>query len=244
MLKDPAPYARLYLADTPKAWLLRRLRLTVDLGGVKVRLGPYCSMPVAAEIAGGRYELDERGLLGEALEDSDVVLELGAGIGVVSTICARRIGSQRVFTFEANPNLIPLAMETFKLNGVAPTIENSILGLAEGEMRFYVERDFWSSSTVKRSADAREVMVPVRLLSDAIKKIRPTFLIVDIEGGEAEIFDSVQLDGVRKVMIELHPHVIGQPAVDRIRKAFVDAGYAPIRELAHGNQVYYERAAA
>jgi FkbM family methyltransferase len=201
-------------------------------------------MLVATEIAGGRYELMERGLLRDALDEGDVVLELGAGIGVVSTVCAKRIGSQRVFTFEANPNLIPLAKETFRLNDVAPTIENSVLGLSKGEVRFYLERDFWSSSTVKRSEESREVIVPIRLLTDAIREIRPTFLIVDIEGGEAEIFNTVHLDGVKKVLIELHPHVIGQPAVDHIRKAFVDAGYKPARELANGTQVYYERAAA
>ena len=241
VLRNPAPYARFAFVDAPRALARRGARSTIDLDGVKVRLGPHCSLPIAIEIVNGRYELPERTLLADALSEGDVVLELGTGVGVVAAICAKRVGSRNVHTFEANPGLIPLARETFELNGVAPMIENAILAVAEGEQRFYLERDFWSSSTVRRSADAAVVNVPMRRLNDAIATLHPTFLIVDIEGGEAEIFNEVALDGVRKVLIELHPHVIGQDAVDRIRSAFRNAGYEVVKEMANGNQVYYVR---
>jgi FkbM family methyltransferase len=244
VLRDPAPYFRRAFVEAPKALLLRTMRSTVDLDGVKVRLGPHCTLPIAIEIVGNRYELPERMLLMQALEDDDVVLELGTGIGVVSAICARRLGSERVSTFEANPGLIPLCRETFRLNGVAPKLENSMLGNTEGFEQFYLERDFWSSSTVRRSPDATPVKVPMKLLSSALREIRPSFLIVDIEGGEAEIFKSVNLPGVTKVLVELHPHVIGDDAVARIRVAFRDAGYAPAQEMANGTQVYYRRQGA
>jgi FkbM family methyltransferase len=233
--QEPAPY----FAKATKALALRSLRRTIDVGGVKVRLGGHCSLPLAVSMIDGLYELPERTLLQEALADHDVVLELGAGIGVVTTICAKRLGSQRVYSFEANPHLIPLAKETFALNDVAPVIENSIVGTSDGERQFYLEKDFWSSSTVKRSVRAHAVKVRVRRLSEAIRVIRPTFLIVDIEGGEAEIFDTVHLEGVSKVLIEFHPHVIGRDAVGRIRKAFQNAGFSPTKELCDGNQVLY-----
>jgi FkbM family methyltransferase len=241
VLREPGRYARLALIDAPRAWVYRWLGSTVSLDGVKVRLGPHCSMTVALEIVAGHYELPERTLLKDALEHDDVVLELGAGVGVVSAICAQRLGSSRVHAFEANPNLIPLANDTYNLNGVAPSIENSILANAEGEQKFYLERDFWSSSTVKRSSDAIEVSVPVRRLVGEIERIRPTFLIVDIEGGEAEIFQDASLPHVKKVLIELHPHVVGAAAIARVRRAFAAAGFSPAREMASGNQVYYVR---
>jgi FkbM family methyltransferase len=224
-----------------KAAALRSLRRTIDVGGVKVRLGSYCSLPLAVSMMDGQYELPERTLVSEALEDDDVVLELGTGIGVVTVICSRRLGAGRVHSFEANPNLIPVAEETFRLNGVAPSLENTILGVCEGERTFYVEKNFWSSSTVKRSARSRPVKVTVRRLDDAIETLRPTVLIVDIEGGEAEVFDTVQLGTVRKVLIEFHPHVIGQDAVDHIKDAFRSAGFVPTKELFGGNQIFYQR---
>ena len=224
-----------------KAATLRRLRKTIDVGGVKVRLGSYCSLPLAVSMMDGQYELPERTLVSEALDDDDIVLELGTGIGVVTVLCARRLGAGRVHSFEANPSLIPVAEETFRLNGVAPALENTILGVCEGERTFYVEKNFWSSSTVKRSARSRPVKVTVRRLDDAIETLRPTVLIVDIEGGEAEVFDTVQLGTVRKVLIEFHPHVIGEDAVDHIKDAFRSAGFVATKELFGGNQMFYQR---
>ena len=224
-----------------KAAILRRLRKTIDVGGVKVRLGSYCSLPLAVSMLDGQYELPERTLVSEALEDKDIVLELGTGIGVVTVLCARRLGAGRVHSFEANPNLIPVAEETFRLNGVAPALENTILGVREEEKTFYVEKNFWSSSTVKRSAKSRAVKVAVRRLDEAIERLRPTMLIVDIEGGEAELFDTVQLGSVSKVLIEFHPHVIGQGAVDHIKAAFQRAGFVATKELFGGNQIFYQR---
>jgi FkbM family methyltransferase len=239
-LRDPDTYPTLF-RDLPKAAVLRWLRLTTEVGGVKVRLGPFCSLLVAIEMVAGRYESQERTLLQGCLDDQDVVLELGTGIGVVAVLCARRLGSDRVFTFEANPGLIPTARETFQLNDVTPRLENCVLGSAEGEMSFHVEKDFWSSSTIKRSANARAIKVPVHSFSATIRKVQPTVLIVDIEGGEASLFDAAELGGVRKIMIELHPHVIGPVQTQRVRDVLRRAGFALVRELSNGTNVLFAR---
>jgi FkbM family methyltransferase len=198
---------------------------------------------LAIEILAGRYELQERDLLSRCLADGDVVLELGTGIGLMATLCARRLGSDRVFTFEANPEMIAVAEETFRLNGVAPKVENCALGAAQGAVTFFVEEHFWSSSTIKRTATARTISVPVRPLAEAIREIRPTILIVDIEGGEATLFDGVALDGVQKIMIELHPHVIGAAQTERIRGLLRGAGFAAVHERSRGTNVLFERVA-
>jgi hypothetical protein len=177
---------------------------------------------LAIEILAGRYELQERDLLSRCLADGDVVLELGTGIGLMATLCARRLGSDRVFTFEANPEMI---------------------AVAEGAVTFFVEEHFWSSSTIKRTATARTISVPVRPLAEAIREIRPTILIVDIEGGEATLFDGVALDGVQKIMIELHPHVIGAAQTERIRGLLRGAGFAAVHERSRGTNVLFERVA-
>lgn len=241
VLRDPGPYARFVFADVPKALWQRRARAIVDVGGVRVRLGGHCSLRLALAIVRGRYEAGERELLRTALNDDDVVMELGTGIGVLATLCARRVGSHRMYTFEANPGLMGVARETFDLNGVAPTIENRILGATPGTREFFLEKHFWSSSTVRRSKDAQAVSVPQTPLSEAIGRCRPTFLIVDIEGGEIEVLPQIVASGVGKVLIELHPHVVGADAVARARQAFADAGYEPEVELGDGNQVLYVR---
>lgn len=240
VLRDRDTYLTLF-SYLPRAIVLRLLRATARIEDVKIRLGRYCSLKLAIEILAGRYELQERSLLSMCLDDEDVVLELGTGIGLVATLCARRLGSDRVSTFEANPELVTVAKETFQLNGVAPRIENYALGAAEGVVTFYVEDHFWSSSTVKRTATSHPITVPVLLLSEAIRKVRPTILIVDIEGGETTLFDGVALDGVRKIMIELHPRVIGTAQTQRVRDILRRAGFTAMHERGKGTNVLFER---
>jgi Methyltransferase FkbM domain len=74
-----------------------------------------------------------------------------------------------------------------------------------------------------------------------IEKIHPTVLIVDIEGGEVTVFDGVRLDGVEKVLIELHPHVIGLAGTQGVRDILRNAGFLAVRQLANGNNALFAR---
>ena len=85
---------------TRLAWW-RHSRSHVDLGGVRLRVGAHLSPAIQRAIYRGYYEAPELACLRRA----------------------RRVGSERVFTFEANPALRPLIEETFRLNGVAPWLE-------------------------------------------------------------------------------------------------------------------------
>jgi FkbM family methyltransferase len=174
------------------------------------------SRRVEQAISKGGYERDELRLIGLVLSPSDVVLEIGAGLGVVSTYCAKRIGSNRVFAFEANPDLEPHIRETYALNDVNPTLEMCAIRAIAGRVTLYRTKHLFSSSIIKRSAAAIPIEVPGKALSYVVEKIRPTLLIVDVEGAEGELFDRAQLPGVTKIMLELHERVVGQ---DRVRQA-------------------------
>jgi hypothetical protein len=65
-----------------------------------------------------RYERPEVQSLGHILRPDDRVMELGAGVGVVSTVAARTVGPENVLCVEADPGLQGLLRETHRLNGV------------------------------------------------------------------------------------------------------------------------------
>jgi FkbM family methyltransferase len=201
-------------------WLLYQYRIgrrpIVSIEGVRIRVGRHMSRRVEQAISKGGYERDELRLIGLVLSPSDVVLEIGAGLGVVSTYCAKRIGSNRVFAFEANPDLEPHIRETYALNDVNPTLEMCAIRAIAGRVTLYRTKHLFSSSIIKRSAAAIPIEVPGKALSYVVEKIRPTLLIVDVEGAEGELFDRAQLPGVTKIMLELHERVVGQ---DRVRQA-------------------------
>ena len=55
----------------------------------------------------------------------------------------------------------------------------------DGEISFYLEDDFWSSSMIKRSDNAKEVKVKTANINDELEKYGSNFLIIDIEGGRS-----------------------------------------------------------
>lgn len=222
---------------------LRALRVRVRQGGVVLRLGPHCSEFMVEVLCFSRgYEVPERDLVERYLRPDDRVLELGTGMGLIATLCARRVGSERVLSFEANPALIPVARETFRLNRVAPRLEHAALGPRAGEIEFFIEPDFWASSTHRSGAGAQRVRVPMRPLAEVVAEFQPTFLIVDIEGGEAELFESQDLGpSVRRLMLELHPQVIGAEATELLLARLAAAGFKKVVARPDARNVLLER---
>src|SRR2546425_11253511 len=84
--------------------------------GVQTCALPILSPQVERTVSRGRYEQDEFRLIEQVLSPGDVVLEVGAGLGLVSAYCAKRLGSSRVFAYEANPDLEACIRETYSLN--------------------------------------------------------------------------------------------------------------------------------
>mgnify|MGYP006435514619 FL=1 len=94
-------------------------------------------------------------------------------------------------------------------------------------MRFYIEKNFYSSSTIKRSDDVEKIAVKTENINEQIKKYRPNFLIVDIEGGEVDLIKKINFKAshISKLLIELHPHVIGDNDTNHIIKNIMDSGF-------------------
>mgnify|MGYP000639136384 FL=1 len=88
------------------------------------------------------YEAHERKVVLNKLTKDDVVLELGAGIGFISTLCAKQIGSERVFAVEANAVMAETIKETYRLNSVSPDLTCGLLGKGNGEDVFYIGMKF------------------------------------------------------------------------------------------------------
>ena len=164
------------------------------------------------------------------MKPGDGVLEIGTGIGFITLFCARIVGEQNVFTYEANPANERHIRENFALNGMSPQLQIGLLSDEPGETEFFIEEDSWSSSTTKRSAKAKAIAVPHLPVAQELEKIRPNVVIMDIEGAEYELLGCFDLRSIDKRIIELHPHIIGegetQPIRDRIRAAGFECAWS------------------
>lgn len=187
---------------------------------------PLITPPIKKDIFFGGYEAKEADLVRKFISSQDVVFEVGAGIGFLSALCAKIVGNQNVHCYEANPQLIDVIQLVHRKNCVSPHVYNVILGNGLGERDFWLEEDYWASSLVQNSPAARPIKIQQVDLNSEIHRVKPTFLIVDIEGGEYEFFEKIDLQSIQKICIEVHPHVLGDDKVCEILTWLFKQGFS------------------
>lgn len=228
-----------------KAWRKFTRPTLIEENGVKLFLGPVAQTRCANGIYSGKHELPEREVVGKTLAAEDVVLEIGAGVGMVTLQCCRQIGSERVHTCEANPALLPVLQRSCELNGFHPELISGMVGLEAGEQEFFVAKQFVSSSRFTRDASIEQrekTIVPVYALSALLARIQPTYLIMDAEGAEADLLDPrIDLSCLNKICVEVHPKIIGDAAINHIVRTLADQGLFLSWSQSRGVVLFFER---
>lgn len=204
------------------------------------------SKAVCKYIFFGIYETDEHQILTETFNADDTLLELGTGIGYNTMHCAR-ISSNRVTTFEGNPKLIPLIQKNMKKNSIDVDVRNEILvskSVEETNASFNVAEEFWYSSVKEYSGanTVSHVSVPTRNINKVITEVDPTYLLVDIEGGEEELFEDCDFligSSVKKILIELHPWVIGDEKCNTVIKNILEKGFQMRMDFFSKHMVFF-----
>jgi FkbM family methyltransferase len=201
------------------------------LDGIRLDLSSL-SLKVRNRILMGIYEAHEKKLCQEFLAPDDVVLELGSAIGFIGLICQKKIGIQRFFAFEANPNTLVVLRRNYELNGVQPTAWNLALGPMDGTLELDVASDFWENSVVPRDGQPRTtVAVPAASFRSILTRVERavTALIIDVEGAEQFInLDEIPAT-VRKIILELHPKILGPEKTEGFKSGLGERGFALAR---------------
>lgn len=197
----------------------------VTIEGIKIALIKEQPETVLKRLYLKTYEREELEFITAYLEPEDVVMELGTGLGFLSSYCAKKIGSERVFTYEANPTLESYIRQTYYLNNIAPNLEFCLLGNQKGEQKFYINKEFYASSTIQQSDEDTIIDVHLKDFNQEIERINPSFLIVDIEGGEYELLKEAKFYGIKKILIELHQNVLDSNQIELIMSNFIGSGF-------------------
>lgn len=217
---------------------------TVRCGDVRVFLGKHARTSYARSLYRDTHEAEERAVVSRHLQPDDRVLEFGAGLGLVTVECCLRVGSENVVAFEANAELEPLLRRTFDLNGVAPDLRMQMVGADSGESEFFVSDRFVVSTAVGGGDGMREVRVPSSSFAEVLAEVRPTFLILDIEGAEVSLCDpSIDLSSVCRICMEVHPTVAGDEATSELIGSLLTRGFHLVLSSSHGDVLYFEREA-
>ena len=206
------------------------------------------SRQLFGNIVFGDYEIDENRILKETLDKEDVVLELGTGLGY-NSIFAAKIINNKVTTFEANPNLIPLIRQNMEKNNVKFDLKNQVVlskDLQKSALEFNVVENFWSSSLKTNVEDriVEKVVVPSCQLSEILAVEHPTYLIVDIEGGEEDFFDDcgfLENSSIKKILLELHANIIGEEKCSMVIRNIIKSGFKMRLDSSPKNVIFFSR---
>ena len=201
--------------------------MTFDVSGLSTK--------IRNRLLSGAYEAHEKKMCFDYLTPNDSVLEIGGAIGFIGLICQKKIGIKNYFCFEANPRTYEILKKNYELNGVEPRVWNMALAHADGHVDLEVGSDFWENSICydsTRNNGVKTVRVPAGTLDTllALAGQKENTLIIDIEGAEQFIDFQRVPEEISKIIIELHPGVMGQEVMYNIVATLIGLGFRVARE--------------
>lgn len=200
---------------------------------------------IASSLRRGLYETKEGDAVLRVIQPDDVVLELGGGLGYISTLVAKKSQAAHVHVYEADGTLADYIRRVHSANEIEnATVHHAVLGKRKGTRDFHVRGNILASSTDETNGDGvlRTETVDVVNAGQQTRAIKPTVLVCDIEGGEAELLPDMDLSTLRAAVIELHPQWIGPEGVNAVFGALMAAGLAYYPKLSDQKVVTFRRA--
>ena len=193
-------------------------------------------------VASGAIEAEEVAIAKRHISTEDRLVEFGMGMGIAAALVNRACRPQAHHCFEANAGIIGYARALFAANGLDIAIHEAALGDGKDQPFFVVEDYILSSFEEPRGrTDYQEVTVSTVRIQDVIKSHQPTAIFCDIEGAELAFLDPSALDGISKVVVELHPDTYGHQRMSDYILAFRQAGFDAVEKA--GTTYFFRRAA-
>lgn len=150
-----------------------------------------------------KYEFNEKKLVEKYLTEDDIVLELGGCIGVVSLLINRILNKkENHIVLEIDKN----NLEYLKLNRENNHAHfNVINGVLSNNNNLYYQEShsFWGGKLVKEINSNPIQSYSLKQL-ELNSNLKFNTLVMDIEGGEVEVINEIDLSGFKKLLFEIH----------------------------------------
>jgi FkbM family methyltransferase len=192
----------------------------------------------------GRFEAEEGLQIPRIVRPGDRVLEIGAGIGFISTLLSRERRVASVLAVEANPRLMDYMTRLHRVNRVRKVRRlNAVLtNEPVASMTFYLRRDFWMGSLMAEPNPYLGTLeVPTTNLNGILRAEGINLIVCDVEGAESMLFQGADLAEVDRVFLELHDHVTGLSGVARLFTTLAEQGFVYDPRHSNGSVVLFQK---
>ena len=188
------------------------------------------------ELLTGRYERPERDAARRHIRAEWPVVELGGCIGVVACITNKLLKhAEAHVVLEANPLAIPYLKSNRDSNHCSFKILNRALAYGSETVTFQPTLNFWGNS-LGHNGGQPPVTVPAIQLGQILhdEGFEKYALICDIEGYEFELVmqEPDALSKAALIILEVHPHMIGEDKVKTLLSKLADMGFKTIDQSA------------
>lgn len=205
------------------------LQSPLESHGVAIPFASHIITPaIETAILNDQFEAEEAAELPDILVEGERVLEIGAGIGFISTLLDRDDRVEKVLAFEANPGLMDYMARLHATNGVRKVERHNAVLTNDGDKSktFYLREDFWMGSLASGPNPYRGTAnVPTAPLNDTLRDESISLIVCDIEGAEAFLFDDVDFAQVDRVYLEVHDHITGLKGIASLFGAMQGRGF-------------------
>jgi FkbM family methyltransferase len=199
------------------------------LNGCRFDLRELPNTPMKLELLSGGYEQPERNAALRYIRAEWPVVELGGCIGVVACITNKLLRDPKAhLVLEANPSVITHLNSNRSANNCSFRVINKALAYNTETVTFRPLRDFWGNSLLHDGSDP-PVTVAATQLREILQeeKFEKFALICDIEGQEYELVmrEAESLRVAELIIMEVHPHMIGEEKVQTILSKLTNLGF-------------------
>jgi len=181
------------------------------------------------ELLSGGYEQPERSAARRHIRANWAVVELGACVGVVACVTNKLLENPRAHVVvEANPLVIPHLQSNRDINHCSFKIVNAALAYDTDTVTFSPTLDFWGNSLYHQGDQSSVVVRATQLDRILVDENFASFaLICDIEGQEYELVmrEANALRAATLIIMEVHPHLLGEEKVRDLLSKVADLGF-------------------
>jgi len=213
----------------PASWLSARWRRwfggnRVEFDGVFLAIDGKMPQGLKRALWRADYENAEQAIIKRTIKPTDRVLEGGGGLGLVSMQIAKIVGDENLLVYEASPSSYAMMSKNVATNNFSFEIRNKALSDSAGSLQFFVHDNLLSSSSIERTGTS-EISIPCDDIQSVIKSFRPNVLVLDIEGAEVATLKRALLNVIDRIIIEVHPHLVGDVALCGLYQHLYQEGF-------------------
>lgn len=210
--------------------------IVIENTKIKLRGEPY-SFGIKYILKKGDYELPERKLLRFCNFEGETIIEMGGSIGILTAILANKVGNTgKVISIEASENISAYSRSWLENNHNVKILTGFAFPVTEVANQIHSIKFNQSGSSLEgkiefkysnKILNVNNSIYDIKKISDLFN-LKPTVLVVDIEGTEKIILDQKPNfpSSIKLILIELHPQVYGETNQSEIIKRIIDEGFS------------------